>query len=225
MAQLDRMLFDVDALRTLDRRHAFVRTLERPTLVLGSTQDAGIVDTLALERHGVELVRRRSGGGAVLVEPGLAVWVDTWIPRDDPLFDADVGRSRSWVGRWWAETLGEGVEVHGRGPIESRWSGLICFAGIDSGEVLHRGRKVVGVAQWRARQGALTHSFAYREARWDLLAELLGLGANASTAARALTASTATVRDVLGARADSLCDELLARLPEPPSWSIEGVRD
>jgi lipoate-protein ligase A len=215
------MLFDVDALRTLDRRHAFVRVLDRPTLVLGSTQDAKIVDMDALGRHGIEMVRRRSGGGAVLVEPGLAVWVDTWVPRDDPLFDSDVGRSRAWVGRWWADALGEGVEVHAGGPIESRWSGLICFAGVDSGEVLHRGRKVLGVAQWRAREGALTHSFAYQQVRWDLLAELVSLGADASIAARALTASTATVRDVLGARADSLCEELLVRLPDPPSWSIE----
>jgi len=61
----ERSLFDADAIRTLERRAVFLRGVDRPTLVLGSTQDVGIVDTEALIRHGVELVRRRSGGGAV----------------------------------------------------------------------------------------------------------------------------------------------------------------
>jgi lipoate---protein ligase len=219
----ERMLFDADSLRRRDHRTAFLRTLERPMLVLGSTQPLGIADADALLRHDVELVRRRSGGGAVLVEPGQAVWIDTWIPRDDPLFDDDVTRSRSWVGAWWAAALGDDAQVHRGRPVESRWSEVICFAGVGAGEVLYRGRKVVGVAQWRAREGALTHSFAYREVRWDWLTELLGLGQDAVDAASDLAASTATVRDVLGSDADSLSELLVARLPDPGSWLVEGT--
>jgi lipoate-protein ligase A len=216
------ILFDAESLRTLGRRTAFVRVIERPTLVLGSTQDQAIVDAEALDRHRVDLVRRRSGGGAVLVEPGRAVWIDTWVPRQDPLFDDDVGRSRSWVGSWWVAAMADNdLAVHQGRPIASRWSERICFAGVDVGEVLYRGRKVVGVAQWRSREGALTHSFAYLDARWRVLAELLDLIGAGSDVVGDLVASTATLPEVLGPEAYSLSGSLLERLPDPDSWSIE----
>ena len=41
----------------------------------------------------MDVVRRRSGGGAVLVGAGEQVWVEVWIPRDDALWDDDVIRS------------------------------------------------------------------------------------------------------------------------------------
>ena len=42
---------------------------------------------------------------------------------------------------------------------------LVCFAGRGPGEVFHGARKVVGLSQWRAREGALFSSCAYL--RWD----------------------------------------------------------
>ena len=172
-----RPLFDADAMRSLDRRTVFVRVVERPTLVLGSTQDVGIVDTGALARQGLELVRRRSGGGAVLLEPERAVWIDTWVPRADPLWSDDVVHSGSWVGSWWAESLGDPrLDVHQGPPIASRWSDLICFAGVAAGEVVYAGRKLVGVAQWRTRSGALTHSLAYLGIEWDRICLLYTSG-------------------------------------------------
>ncbi len=219
----ERALFDVDAIRALDHRTVFVRTVERPTLVLGSTQDVGIVDTEALVRRRVELVRRRSGGGAVLVEPDRAVWVDTWVPRADPLWRDDVTRSGAWVGAWWAESLGApGLDVHGGRPIESRWSGLICFAGVGSGEVVRRGRKAVGVAQWRSRAGALIHSLAYLEIEWERMTELLDLGPDRARAALELAASTITVRELVATDAGGLTSALLAHLPDPSSWEVRS---
>jgi len=219
----ERALFDADAIRALEHRTVFVRTLERPTLVLGSTQDVGIVDPAALVRGGVELLRRRSGGGAVLLEPGRAVWVDTWVPRSDPLWSDDVTRSGTWVGAWWAESLGvPGLDVHYGRPIESRWSSLICFAGVGAGEVVRRGRKVVGVAQWRSRAGALIHSLAYLETEWERTTELLDLGPDRARAALELAASTITVRELVGTDAPALTSTLLARLPDPSSWEVRS---
>jgi lipoate-protein ligase A len=216
-----RPLFDADAIRSLDRRTVFVRAVERPTLVLGSTQDAGIVDTGALARRGLELVRRRSGGGAVLLEPERAVWIDTWVPRADPLWSDDVVHSGSWVGSWWAESLGDPrLDVHQGPPIASRWSDRICFAGVAAGEVVYAGRKLVGVAQWRTRSGALTHSLAYLGIEWDRMTELLGLGAEGGAAARELTASTATLHEVVPADSAGLARLLIEHLPEPESWEL-----
>ncbi len=42
---------------------------------------------------------------------------------------------------------------------------LVCFAGRGPGEVFHGQRKVVGLSQWRAREGALFSSCAYL--RWE----------------------------------------------------------
>ncbi len=217
-------MFDADAIRTLERRTVFFRGVERPTLVLGSTQDVGIVDAEALIRHGVELVRRRSGGGAVLLEPGRAVWADTWVPRSDPLWSDDVTRAGSWVGSWWAESLGlPDLEVHRGPPLASRWSDLICFAGVAAGEVVQRGRKVVGVAQWRSSSGALTHSLAYLGIEWGRMTELLDLGLERADASRELAASTATLGDLGPIDSGGLTSALIERLPDPTSWEVSAT--
>jgi lipoate-protein ligase A len=69
----------------------------------------------------------------------------------------------------WAETLSQlgahDVAVHGGGGQHRGWDAWVCFAGVGPGEVTSRGRKVVGISQWRTRQGALFHVAAYRH--WD----------------------------------------------------------
>jgi lipoate-protein ligase A len=141
-------------------RSVHVWEVDRPSLVLGSTQPEGIVDRAACDEAGVEVVRRRSGGGAVLLEPGGAVWVDVEVPRRDPLWQDDVGRAAWWLGDRWAAALRAlgvpGPTVH-RGPmVTTPWSPLVCFAGIGPGEVTAGagGPKVLGIAQRRTRAGA-----------------------------------------------------------------------
>lgn len=127
-------------------------------LVLGSAQRDDVVDHGACAAAGVEVVRRRSGGGAVLVEPRSVLWLDVVLPAGDPLWDADVGRAFVWLGEAWAEALddvGVATSVH-RGPLlRSRWSDLVCFAGLGPGELTDpSGRKVLGISQRRTRAGA-----------------------------------------------------------------------
>ncbi len=170
-------LFDVERFRSEPRRTVVEQAVTGPTLVLGSTQDDGLVSAPALAAGGVQLARRRSGGGAVLLVPGEQLWLDAWIPRDDPLWVADVVEAAEWVGAWWADALARcglsGLEVH-RGRSEPGAAGeVVCFAGRGPGEVFAGQRKVVGLSQWRARQGALFSSSAYL--RWEptVLAGLL----------------------------------------------------
>ena len=151
-----------------------VRTLEvtAPALVLGSAQ-------APIHTDEVEVVRRHSGGGAVLVEPGRLVWVDVAIPRDDPLWDDDVGRAFHWLGQAWAaavSTLGVvGPEVHRGGLVRSPLSDLVCFAGLGPGEVTVAGAKLVGMAQRRTREGALFQCAVPLAWDPDRMAGLLGL--------------------------------------------------
>ena len=135
-----------------------------PALVLGSSQpDADV-------RPGVDLevVRRRSGGGAVLVVPGDVLWVDVVVPAGDALWDDDVARASHWLGDAWATALGAlGVEgeVH-RGPLDrTPWSAAVCFAGLGPGEVTIDGRKAIGISQRRTRAAARFQCAAL--ARWD----------------------------------------------------------
>ncbi len=135
--------------------------VDRPTLVLGSTQPEDVVDRARAAAAGVEVVRRRSGGGAVLLRPGGTVWADVFLPAGDPLAEDDVGRAFGWVGRTWARALADvgvtGATVH-EGPSRpalSSWTAAVCFAGLGPGEVTVDGAKVVGLSQRRTRAGAL----------------------------------------------------------------------
>ena len=83
--------------------------------------------------------------------------------------------------------------------LPGRYGSLVCFAGQGPGEVFVEERKIVGVSQWRGREGALFRGCAYTPS--GILALLVDL----------LEVDPAPRRD--GARVDDL--------PAPPS----GVED
>ncbi len=161
--------FDVERFRGETSRLAVVREVTEPTLVLGSTQPAALIDDVALRQRGVALARRRAGGGAVYVGPGEQLWLDVWIPRHDPLWVVDVVRAAEWVGAWWSHALvglgQDGLDVHRGRSVPGDVGDFVCFAGRGPGEVFRGVRKVVGLSQWRAREGALFSSCAY--VHWD----------------------------------------------------------
>jgi lipoate-protein ligase A len=162
-------LFDVERFRGEPTRLVLSREADRTTLVLGSTQQAELVSRFQIEEAGVEVVRRRGGGGSVLLQPGDHVWMDAWIPRDDPLWAPDVSAAAWWVGAWWRDALGMAGHadwsVHEDGAAPGELGQLVCFAGRGPGELFVGQRKVVGVSQWRSREGALFLSCAYTQ--WD----------------------------------------------------------
>lgn len=131
--------------------------VDTPALVLGSAQREGVADPEAAAARGVEVVRRNSGGGAVLLLPGRCLWIDVLLPRTDPRWHDDVGRSAYWLGDVWAAALAEyGVigEVHRDRLDRGDWGRLVCFSAVGPGEVTVGGRKVVGISQRRTRAGA-----------------------------------------------------------------------
>ncbi|MGH9096920.1 MAG: lipoate--protein ligase family protein [Acidimicrobiales bacterium] len=208
------------------RRAVAVCRVSGPAVVLGSTQAPGVVDVARAEARGIEVVRRRSGGGAVLVTPDDPVWIDVWVPRDDRLWSHDVGRAFDWLGDTWTAALrslgAPGVRAHRDGFAAcTRWSSLVCFGGVGTGEVVAAdGRKVVGISQRRNRDGAWFHGACIRH--WDptALLEVMDLSAEDREAARLeLAAAVVGVADLVdGARvADvepaSVVAGLVAALP------------
>lgn len=193
-------------------------------LVLGSTQSDSVVDRGRAADAGVEVVRRRSGGGAVLVRPADPLWVDVWVPGDDPLADVDVGRAFLWLGRAWAAALAsigvDGLSV-AAGPMGRRGTiaDVACFGAVSSGEVtMADGRKIVGLAQRRVRAGSWFHGACLINWEPRSLVALLSLdAADAEHLIDELEAAAVGLADVLGDRHPSLlrraADAFVSALP------------
>lgn len=149
--------------------------LLHPALVLGSTQRETDADRLAADAFEVEVCRRRSGGGAVLLVPGQTTWIDVELPKGDSLWDDDVSRASHWLGRAWVvalATLGVRATLHTGGVLETPWSRKVCFGGLGPGEVTVGGQKLVGISQRRTRDGARFQCVVHR--KWDPV-PILGL--------------------------------------------------
>jgi lipoate-protein ligase A len=196
------------------RREVWVSETIGSALVLGSAQRDEVVDRAACADAGIDVVRRRSGGGAVLVDPGSLLWVDVLLPTGDPLWDDDVSRAFLWLGEAWAGALADlgGVATVHRGALQrTRWSDLVCFGGLGPGELTDAaGRKVVGISQRRTRAGARFQCAALGS--WDpsLLVSLLALSPADRDAATAELASAAAG---IGEDLDALLGAFLERLP------------
>jgi lipoate-protein ligase A len=199
------------------RRTAWVLEVERPALVLGSGQPDDSVDRAAVDAAGLDVTRRRSGGGAVLIVPGESVWIDALVPRDDPLWSDDVRHAFHWLGDVWVEALAElGVDatVHRGGMVRSPWSELVCFAGLGPGEVTVDGRKLVGLSQRRTRHGARFQGIVHRRFSAAATADVLAMPSeDRARATKDLDASVTTL-DAPGAAIEDAFLGALDRLPD-----------
>jgi lipoate-protein ligase A len=173
-----------------DRVRVAVCRVEAPAVVLGSTQPDRVVDGDRAAAAGIAVARRRSGGGAVLVTPDDPVWIDVWLPIGHPLWRSDVGQAFHWLGEAWVDALTRsgitGVTSRRQGYLScTRWSSLVCFGGVGTGEVVAEdGRKVVGLAQRRNRTGAWFHGACVLT--WDAepLVDVLAMAPDERSAAR-----------------------------------------
>jgi lipoate-protein ligase A len=194
-----------------------VRILEVDTtaLVLGSGQPEADVDGEAVAAAGIDVVRRRSGGGAVLVDPGGLVWVDLIVPVGDPLWDADIRRAAHWVGEAWSAALGHAAagrpDVWRGGMRPSPWSARVCFGGMGPGEVTIDGRKVVGISQRRTRHATLFQTAALLT--WDPAALVALLRLDGEERVRGVADLAPVAAGVGPERAGALVEGLLAALP------------
>ncbi len=194
-------------------------------VVLGSTQSLELVEPDQAKARSLAVVKRRSGGGAVLVVPGDLVWIDVIVPRGDVLWSDDVGVAAERLGAVWLEALAPWLSdawVHRGAMVNSDLARLVCFAGIGPGEVLVPGRgggpgaKVVGISQRRTRAFARFQCACVLS--WDpapLLDVLKPLRALDSLSSwhQQVSACGAGVGD--GATADSVVEAFVAALAGP----------
>jgi lipoate-protein ligase A len=168
----------------VERPQVWICSVEAPAIVLGSRQRPDVLDLDACERAGLEVVRRRSGGGAVLLRPDAVAWIDLVLPPGSVA--DDIRASMVWAGERWRDALlavsadgdadADGtagrLAVHRGAMTGSPWSDLVCFAGIGPGEVLVGGRKLVGLSQRRTRHGVRIQGQLHRR---SLVGELPSL--------------------------------------------------
>lgn len=189
-------------------RMAIFHEVEHPTLVLGSAQRQSDVEARVADALGIDVVGRRSGGGAVLVMPGETLWLDLVVPAGDPLWSDDVSEAMQWVGEVWRSALGSvGVEceVHRGALVAGEWGRRVCFASTGSGEVVHGAAKLVGVSQRRTRHWARFQTMCHLRWRPELVAALL---TPPRPAPSVLAAAVVAVR----AQRERLASALLAEL-------------
>lgn len=171
---LQAMVADAQSLHSAElppTRGVWLMTPTKPALVLGSAQPESDLDNAFCASRGVDVARRRSGGGAVLVDPVASVWIDVVIPRSDVQWIDDVGRAMHFVGRAWCDLvadLGMNDVFVNEGPhVANDWSRRLCVAGRGTGEVFTAaGAKVVGISQRRTRGFARFQCIAYFT--WDV---------------------------------------------------------
>lgn len=188
-----------------DRRRLVINEVGTAALVLGSAQLEASVDTEAVDRAGLDLVRRRSGGGAVLLVPGQHLWFDVVVPAGDPFHDADVERATWWLGEVIRDALHDivdaaaiarlgGLSMHHRGVSDRELGRVACFAAAGPGEVLLGSRKLVGISQRRTRDGERFQCIVHGE--WDAARTSSLLVAPDPVALASALAEVATLADL-----------------------------
>jgi lipoate-protein ligase A len=186
--------------------------ITRPALVLGSSQDEAVADRGRCDAAGVEVVRRRSGGGAVLLIPGEVTWIDVIVPVGSAGWSDDVHTPMVWLGRHLAAAIvaeadpGREVTVHEGAMRSTESSALVCFDGVGAGEVLVDGHKLVGISQRRTRHAARLQCCWYSHYDPARLVELLVPDLRPDLVRLAPVATMST------AASDAVIDLLLAAL-------------
>jgi lipoate-protein ligase A len=162
---------------------------EQPALVLGNGQPDAVVDLDACSASSIEVLRRTSGGTAVLADQHL-LSMEVALPTSHPLAQGDIVHGYQWIGELFAQTLQVlGVpearaipdsEVHSLPTIAKddpiRWA---CYGTLSPFEPVVGLRKAVGLCQVRRRAAILYQVGIYLSWKPEALLALLALSSSA----------------------------------------------
>ncbi len=155
---------------------------------IGRRQDArAVVDLQEVERLGYKLVRRPTGGAALLHPQDLEVTYSIVLGSEHSLYRLDVASSAAKIAEGVAiavRRLGAEAGVRGMGePGSSEY----CYVNPGSSDVLVGGRKVSGSAQRRSWGALLQHGTLLLSYNHELFTRVIRAGAGASGAGEKVT--------------------------------------
>jgi lipoate-protein ligase A len=131
---------------------------EPACLSLGYAQPFSDVDVERLNARGWEVVRRATGGRAILHTDELTYSVTA--PLDDPLMQGTILESYQRLAQALVagvRSLGIPVEMAEHAPATGAAKGPVCFEVPSAYEIVTGGKKLIGSAQARKREGVLQH--------------------------------------------------------------------
>jgi lipoate-protein ligase A len=154
------------------------------------------------------LVRRGTGGGAVICDPDYLM-LDVVLPASDARVADDLAHSYAWLAEGLLDALAargarglravSTAEVRAAGEDDRQAGRLACWAALGPWEIVDaEGRKLVGLAQRRRRGAALFQAALYLGGTREPLAGLLPLAAEERASLRARLARVATLDAVDG---------------------------
>lgn len=200
----------------------------RPVAVLGRGQDAATLDVAAAARLGVPIVRRASGGTAVVHQGDLAL--SLVLPDAHPWARPIAGLYARFLDALSDGLVASGLPRPERPPAPPRAASPaprspICFEGNAGDTLAFDGRKAVGCAQARRRGAVLVHGMLLLGLDADLQAAVFGVAPARILGAMAPLPVDAP-RDALARHlADALADALgLEPVPAPLGRSPEPAR-
>lgn len=195
---------------------------DQAAVIMGCSQRPDDGQMQRAERAGLPLLRRRSGGGAVLAGPWM-LSVTVFIPTDHPVAKQNIIEIFSWLEQIWIDTLHAcGVPCKGvdqtmidhskvvSQQLELKWA---CYAALSHGEVVSEdGRKLVGLAQIRKRKGvALVSGLHLCPSDWSQLSAIV---VNNTQQGSALEQLNSDAQSLSGRSAETLLPELIRAFAE-----------
>ena len=166
-----------------------------PAVPLGRFQayaDEVAVDYV--ESHGIDVVRRITGGGAMYVEPGDVITYSMYLPRED--VPADVEESYETLDEWVIEGLGAvGLDV-AHEPLN---------------DITHATGKIGGSAQLRVENAVLHHTTMSYDLDIEAMLSALRIGEEkvSDKAVKSAEKRVAVMRDHIDASREAVIDSLI----------------
>lgn len=188
----------------------------KPAVILGTSQkkNSQVIDRA--EQHQIPLVKRKSGGGAVIAGEEL-LSVSVFLPANHPISKNSTIAAYEWICELWIAAMNQlGIATqapskeqmtHSQLQAENQGTDWACYGQVAHGElVTEEQRKFLGVAQIRTRYGcALTCGVYFRPPDWALLAQIMN---NQPEQASILSLCNASVQCLANRETDNAIKQL-----------------
>lgn len=170
-------------------------------LSLGYAQPFADVDLSRLQQRGWDVVRRPTGGRAILHTDELTYSITA--PASEPVVAGSVLESYNRLAGALSaavRSLGIGVETKGTDYVDHNSANPVCFEVQSSHEITAAGKKLIGSAQARRKEGVLQHGSLPLTGDLARITEVLVFRSPAEriAAARRLLARATTAESALG---------------------------